>query len=53
MTAYNAINGIPGMLNPQVRRILKEENVSMNCGYHMMHFLHHTEEDPFYFVRQE
>lgn len=25
MTAYNAINGIPGMLNPQVRRILKEE----------------------------
>ncbi len=25
MTAYNAINGIPGMLNPQVRHILKEE----------------------------
>lgn len=24
MTAYNAINGIPGMLNPQVRHILKE-----------------------------
>lgn len=37
----------------EVRRILKEENVSMNCGYLMMHFLHHTEEDPFYFVRQE
>ena len=37
----------------EIRRILKEENVSMNCGYHMMHFLHHTEEDPFYFVRQE
>lgn len=25
MTAYNAVNGIPGMLNPQVRHILKEE----------------------------
>ena len=25
MTAYNAINGIPGMLNPQVRHVLKEE----------------------------
>ncbi len=37
----------------EVRRILKEENVSMNCGYLMMHFLHHTEEDPFYFVSQE
>ena len=37
----------------EIRRILKEENVSMNCGYLMMHFLHHTEEDPFYFVRQE
>ncbi len=35
----------------EIRRILKEENVSMNCGYLMMHFLHHTEEDPFYFVR--
>lgn len=37
----------------EIRRILKEENVSMNCGYLMMHFLHHTEEDPFYFVRQK
>lgn len=35
----------------EVTRILKEENVSMNCGYLMMHFLHHTEEDPFYFLR--
>ncbi|MBR5510391.1 MAG: NUDIX hydrolase [Lachnospiraceae bacterium] len=34
----------------EVARILKEENVSMNCGYLMMHFLHHTEEDPFYFL---
>lgn len=25
MTAYNKINGIPGMLNPEVRRILKEQ----------------------------
>ena len=37
----------------EIRRILKEENVSMNCGYLMMHFLHHTEEDPFYFFRPE
>lgn len=35
----------------EVARILKEENVSMNCGYLMMHFLHHTEEDPFYFLK--
>lgn len=35
----------------EVKRILKEENVSMNCGYLMMHFLHHTEEDPFYFLK--
>lgn len=35
----------------EVRRILKEENVSMNCGYLMMHFLCHTEEDPFYFLK--
>jgi len=34
----------------EVLRILKEENVSMNCSYFMMHFLHHTEEDPFYFL---
>lgn len=25
MTAYNKINGIPGMLNPEVRKILKEQ----------------------------
>lgn len=37
----------------EIRRILREENVSMNCGYLMMHFLHHTEEDPFYFVRDD
>ena len=37
----------------EIRRILKEENVSMNCGYLMMHFLHHTEADPLYFVRPE
>lgn len=35
----------------EVARILREENVSMNCGYLMMHFLHHTDEDPFYFLR--
>jgi ADP-ribose pyrophosphatase len=35
----------------EIARILKEENVSMNCGYLMMHFLHHTEEDPFYFLK--
>lgn len=35
----------------EVRRILKEENVSMNCGYLMMHFLHHTDEEPFYFLK--
>lgn len=37
----------------EVRRILKEENVSMNCGYLMMHFLHHTDEDPFYFLKED
>lgn len=35
----------------EVARILREENISMNCGYLMMHFLHHTEEDPFYFLK--
>ena len=35
----------------EVARILREENVSMNCGYLMMHFLHHTDEDPFYFLK--
>ncbi len=37
----------------EVKRILKEENVSMNCGYLMMHFLHHTDEDPFYFLKED
>ena len=35
----------------EVRRILKEENVSINCGYLLMHFLCHTTEDLFYFLR--
>ena len=35
----------------EVARILREERVSMNCGYLMMHFLHHTDEDPFYFLK--
>lgn len=35
----------------EVERILREENVSMNCGYLMMHFLRHTDEDPFYFLK--
>ena len=35
----------------EVRRILKEENVSINCVYLLMHFLCHTTEDPFYFLR--
>lgn len=35
----------------EIRRILKEENVSINCGYLLMHFLCHTTEDPFYFLR--
>ena len=25
MTAYNEINGVPGMLNPEVQRILKDQ----------------------------
>lgn len=37
----------------EVARILREEHISMNCGYLMMHFLHHTEEDPFYFLKLE
>jgi len=35
----------------EVRRILKEEKLSINCAYLLMHFLHHTEEDPFYFLK--
>ena len=37
----------------EVRRILKEEKLSVNCAYLLMHFLHHTEEDPFYFLHNE
>ena len=35
----------------EVRRILQEEHVSINCGYLLMQFLCHTAEDPFYFLR--
>lgn len=35
----------------EIERILREENVSANCGHLMMHFLHHTGEDPFYFLK--
>ena len=35
----------------EVRRILQEEHVSINCGYLLMHFLCHTAEDPFYVLR--
>lgn len=35
----------------EVRRILQEEHVSINAGYLLMHFLCHTAEDPFYFLR--
>lgn len=35
----------------EVRQILQEEHVSINCGYLLMHFLCHTAEDPFYFLR--
>ena len=35
----------------EAARILREERVSMNCGYLIMHFLHHTDEDPFYFLK--
>ena len=35
----------------EVRRILQEEHVSINCGYLLMNFLCHTAEDPFYFLR--
>ena len=35
----------------EVCRILQEEHVSINCGYLLMHFLCHTAEDPFYFLR--
>ena len=34
----------------EVKRILKEEEVSMNCAYHLMHFL--VDEDPFSFIKR-
>lgn len=34
----------------EIRRILKEENVSLVCAYMMMHFLHEDPEDPFGFL---
>lgn len=34
----------------EVRRILKEENVAIMCGYMLMHFLH--DEDPFAFLEK-
>ena len=33
----------------EVRRILREENVSSNCAHHLVHFLHDT--DPFAFLQ--
>ena len=35
----------------EIRRILKEEHVSLMCAYQMMHFLHDDPEDPFAFLR--
>ncbi len=37
----------------EVRRILREERVSINCGYLMMFFLCQTGDDPFYFLRDD
>lgn len=34
----------------EIRRILKEENVSLMCAYMMMHFLHADPEEPFAFL---
>ncbi len=34
----------------EVERILKNEEVSMNCAYHLMHFL--VDEDPFSFLKR-
>ena len=36
----------------ECRRILKEENVALPCGYMMMHFIA-SSEDPLYFLSQE
>lgn len=37
----------------EIRRILKEENVSLMCAYMMMHFLHSDPADPFAFLEVE
>ncbi len=34
----------------EIRRILREENVSLMCAYMMMHFLHEAPENPFAFL---
>ena len=34
----------------EVKRILKDKEVSMNCAYHLMHFL--VDEDPFSFLKK-
>ena len=34
----------------EIRRILKEENVSLMCAYMMMHFLYEDPEKPFGFL---
>lgn len=37
----------------EIRRILKEENVSLMCAYMMMHFLHSDPANPFAFLEVE
>lgn len=37
----------------EIRRILKEENVSLMCAYMMMHFLYEDPEKPFGFLHAE
>ena len=37
----------------EIRRILKEENVSLMCAYMMMHFLYEDPEKPFGFLHTE
>jgi ADP-ribose pyrophosphatase len=37
----------------EIKRILKEEHVSVMCAYMMMHFLHADPEDPFAFLNSE
>ncbi|MCI8373909.1 MAG: NUDIX hydrolase [Lachnospiraceae bacterium] len=36
----------------EIRRILKEEHVSLMCGYMMMHFLHDDPKKPFAFLSE-